>query len=304
MLASVDYKMWWREEKIFPNGDGTYTGIWAQSGDCTFSGLAFMTSENPDDGDTTYAVSDDSGVGGPTCGHALGPGKHSFLMQNPSDVKPSDDILALTCHGVTRKTGASACTFRTGVRLSGNELFGGSNTLSTGYIDWGSGRFPLKPGTGPPTDKWELATVNAVEGIIESVTTGTGPQEQRCTQFYITVEYVIMPALPPALLSGFKKRQRAQNHLVYMPPEFFIAKRYKKPPIAAAAPQPFFSDRAKRRKTQAVYPEPGGGFYYVRARVKALPFGAAPPATPGVFTQPQRIFLNRRGPSINVRGRG
>lgn len=198
ILANPDYRMWWREEKIFPNGDGFFSGIWNRNTDCAGAGLNTVVDEDPDNGDTDFALSDDIGVGGPTCGLANGPGQHSFTMQDPSAVQSADSILSLTPYAVVRKTAASACTFRTGLRQGGSNSFGSNSTLTTGYINFGPSKFATKPAGG----NWDLSSVNSCEEIIESVTTGTGPQEQRVTQAFITVEYVIMPAALTLALTG------------------------------------------------------------------------------------------------------
>jgi len=299
ILANPDYRMWWREEKIFPSGAGFFSGLWRSSLDCTTVGLHFVTSDDPDNGDTGYAVSDDIGVGGPTCTTADGPGQHSFQMQDPAALLPSDMVLSLTPHAVVRKSGASACTFRSGVRQAGSNAFGSNSTLSTAYINFGPSKFATKPAGGD----WDLSSVNGTEAIIESVTTGTGPQEQRVTQAYVVVEYVIMPAALMLALTG-NSGAGAAGILI---PGFSRAVSGN---AAAAALGNLTPGVAKILTGNLFTGSPGNaspafaipvGGMAMAGAVGTVVYGASGAAAP-TLQQITRISINRRGVAISIKG--
>lgn len=304
MLGVGDWKMWWREETIRPTGDGFYGGIWVKNSDCSAGSAYTMVDETSSDGDTTFCETDGT-TGGGNCALATGPGKESFALGNPAAITASDSILKVTVNAARRRVGGTPATFRVGVRENSTDTFGTTNTAPTTYAEE-TGSFTTRPGGGA----WNLTAVNAAEAIIESVSL-CGVCDVRVTQVYAVVEYVVMTTADLNLaLTG----NGLTGNLGALSPARTL---FPTGNAATATPGNLAPARSVPIKAVALegFPDVAGFVGSVSPSRQLLLAGLASSGAVGtvtpsggdgvvaVFRQPQRISLNRRGPSITVKGR-
>lgn len=134
---------------IAPNGDGNYSGFTGSDGNQVNNSL--LVDEIPPNGDTDYVIAGSSGL------------KDSYALGDYSP-SPNSTVAAVIPIAIARKMSAAQIQLKLGTRVSGTDLVGSAQELTTsfGLMKWE--RQTAKPGGGA----WDETAVDGAEFYQES----------------------------------------------------------------------------------------------------------------------------------------